>query len=186
MAKTVLRFVTVSDLHIKGYDDENCRRIGEMLEEVCSLAEKDPDHPALDALILNGDTANDGTEEQFAAALNAVKTSLPRQTDLSVIIARYHDCGRAKDRDGLALFRRLSGLETDFHKVIEGFHFIGVSVSDDIRVHYSDGQKAWLANCVEYEPVYFALRHLSAASSSLRIRKYASFVFLAAQHLKTK
>ena len=39
-----------------------------------------------------------------------------------------------------------------------------------------------LSQRIKSEPVYFALRHSSAASSSLRIRQYALFVFLAAKH----
>ena len=39
---------------------------------------------------------------------------------------------------------------------------------------------------IKSEPVYFALRHSSAASSSLGIRQYAAFGFLAAKHRKTK
>ena len=43
-----------------------------------------------------------------------------------------------------------------------------------------------VARWSESEPVYFALQHSSAASSSLRIRQYASFGFLASKHRKTK
>ena len=55
-----------------------------------------------------------------------------------------------------------------------------VKLQQDIKK--ADGIARWS----ESEPVYFALQHSSAASSSLRIRQYASIGFLAAKHRKPK
>ena len=38
----------------------------------------------------------------------------------------------------------ITGQETDFHRIINGFHFIGVSASPIEGEHYDENQKKWL------------------------------------------
>ena len=43
-----------------------------------------------------------------------------------------------------AYYNTVSGNDADFHVVINGYHFIGVSASPVDGVHYSTAQQKWL------------------------------------------
>lgn len=139
----VLRFAVASDAHIKAPGDEACRLIEKMLVRSYALAGEDKAHSSLDALIMDGDIANSAEDEQFNGFFEALANAKKDETRFLGIIAKYHDCD--KQRLTPAKFTARTGQPTDFHTVINGFHFIGISVCPAPEVfHYSDEQKAWL------------------------------------------
>lgn len=161
----VLRFAVSSDAHIKQKGDVRCARVKRLIKKSYETAAENEKYAALDAFIMVGDTANSGLFEQFDAFFKIINGELKEDTRFLSVMAKYHDCGQGREKD-LNYFKKLSGLETDFHTVINGFHFIGISVCPDEGVfHYSDEQTAWLeeeiekAVCDGPEKPVFVLQH---------------------------
>lgn len=139
----VLRFAVCSDIHIKEPGDKACEKFIKCLRTANAAAEQDAFHPNLDALIVAGDTANSGTKEQFDAFFDILAAEKKEETEFWGILAKYHDCGQG--RNALEKFSDRTGKPCDWHSVINGFHFIGISVCRNETVfHYSEVQKQWL------------------------------------------
>ncbi len=140
----VVRFVASSDTHVKGDDDVNLLRIGKMLNQAYALAESDEHYQNLDALLVCGDLTHNGTKEEFDRFWNAVSEGLRGETKFLGIVAKNHDGWTVGREELRAMYSSLTGAAPDFHTVVNGYHFIGLSVSADKRYHYDKGQKQWL------------------------------------------
>ncbi len=138
----VLRFVASSDSHVKKYGDIGTERIMKMIETGYAAAESDANYKKLDAAVLIGDTTNTGFPHTFASIYKGVKKVLRDETDFLAVAAKNHDSYLG--RISRSYISAISGDKADFHKVINGFHFIGISASANIAVHYSDKQIEWL------------------------------------------
>ncbi len=139
----VIRFVATSDTHIKTYGDTGCRRIAKLMQSAYQIAEADDDYKRVDAFLFNGDMTNQGKAYQYQAFTAYTKANLKGDTKCLGIVAKSHDSNTMK-KEALEYFKKVSGQETtDYHEVINGFHFIGVSVSPSGE-HYTDEQVQWL------------------------------------------
>ena len=142
----VLRFIAASDTHVRDDNDVTADRIGKMLDLAYRIADSDPAYTALDAVLIAGDLTNDGTKtefDKFTAALNGAKRE---DTRFLGVVAKNHDgyeMPRAEMRD---YYTKDTGNDPDFHVVINGYHFIGVSASTVDLQHYDPGQIFWLKN----------------------------------------
>lgn len=138
----VLRFVVSSDSHIKKYGDIGCQRIMKMIKTGYAAAEADKNYSNLDAVVMVGDITNFGLPSAFWAVQASLDNSLKDGTDFLGIAAKNHDgyLGRISRTHVAAI----SGDRSDFHKVINGYHFIGISAAMNIFVHYSNHQLKWL------------------------------------------
>lgn len=140
----VLRFVLASDTHILGDNDSEEQRIQKMMELAYKEAESDKLYKKVDALLIAGDLTNDGTKDEFDRFWNAVSSSMHDETMFLGVVAKNHD-GYEMERSELrGYYEQLTGNEADFHVVINGFHFIGVSVSEKKSKHYDKKQLQWL------------------------------------------
>ncbi len=140
----VLRFVAASDTHVRADSDVTADRIGKMLDEAYAVAGSDAKHPHLDALVIVGDLTHDGTAPEFDKFERAVKGSLRDETQFLAVVAKNHD-GYHQSRKAIrARCKEMTGFDADFHAVIGGYHFIGVSVSANALLHYDAGQMRWL------------------------------------------
>lgn len=139
----VLRFMVCSDTHIHGLDDTLRRdRIAKALDFCYGEAEKDANHSTLDAVLVAGDVTNDGYDEQFASFEEVVQQSLRDETDLLAIVARNHDGYQGKKcRDKIS---KITGNDADYHVVIGGCHFIGISTSSLEALRYDLRQRIQL------------------------------------------
>ena len=140
----VLRFVASSDTHIRTDDDRTFLRIGKMMDEAYALAAADPNYQRLDALLICGDLTNDGTKEQFERFGAAIDGAVQSGTQFLGVVAQAHDGMGMLRTKMLDTYSALAGNKPDFHAVIGGFHFIGLSVSRDLLEHYDLGQLRWL------------------------------------------
>lgn len=138
----VLRFVVSSDSHIKKYGDAGCQRVMKMIETGYAAAEADSNHKTLDAAVIVGDTTNFGLPTSFAALKDSVDTVLRDETDFLCVAAKNHDGYLGRISRAYAF--GISGDKADFNKVINGYHFIGLSAANNIFVHYSKHQIKWL------------------------------------------
>lgn len=140
----VLRFVASSDTHVTGAGDVRTQRIEKMLGKAYAVAADDPDYQALDAVLVAGDLTEDGTPEQFEAFQNVFASGLRDGTKLLAVVAKNHD-GYTQSRGEIrAVCEALTGNAADFHVVLNGFHFIGLSASANKALHYDAGQLNWL------------------------------------------
>ena len=139
----VLRFIAASDTHVRD-DDGMPYRIRKMLDMAYAMAEADPAYPALDALMVSGDLTNDGTKPEFDRFIAAVNGSLREGTQFVGVVAKNHDGYEMPRKEMRGYYSSISGNDPDFHVVINGYHFIGVSASPLDGVHYSAAQQTWL------------------------------------------
>lgn len=141
--KPVMRFIVSSDSHITTIGDFQSVRLQKMIKLGYDIAEKDNEYNKLDAVLMAGDVTDQGTKIAFGS-LRAVKNSVVKgDTQFLAVAASSHDeksLGKAS-RD---YFTEVMEQETDFHRVINGFHFIGISASRTEGEHYSEYQKEWL------------------------------------------
>ena len=140
----VMRFVASSDTHVRDNSDMTRDRIGKMMTMAYAKADADPNYQKLDALLVAGDLTHDGTKTEFEKFQTAINAALRPETAFLAVVAKNHD-GYELSREELRdFYKQLSGNDADFHTVIGGFHFIGVSVSPSKAAQYDAKQLIWL------------------------------------------
>jgi hypothetical protein len=141
----VLRFTAVSDTHIEFPGDVRCQRMAKMLKTSYAIAQADEHYKNLDGVMFAGDITDSGTGIQFLTFQSILNAGLKEGTQPMVIVAKSHD-GNTYQKDALEFYESLSGLTTDFHYVLNGFHFIGISTTHDrdTDVKYTQTQLDWL------------------------------------------
>lgn len=140
----VARFIATSDTHISALGDKGCRRIAKMINSAYEIAEADADYNKLDAVVFSGDITDSGTFTAFSAFTATTDKALKGDTQRLAVVAKAHD-GYSFGSESLDTFTSLTGQEPDFHRVINGFHYIGVSRSATDE-HYTAEQVLWLDN----------------------------------------
>lgn len=140
----VLRFVIASDTHIGAVGDVRCHRIQKILSLAYSEARQNKSYQKLDAAVFAGDLTDDGRYDEFIGFRAAVDSVRKKdETEFLAVVAKSHD-GKTLDKKSLEVYATMSGMDTDFHTVINGFHFIGLSASKAQGDHYSAYQREWL------------------------------------------
>ena len=140
----VIRFIASSDTHIEDDNDVNAIRIGKMINIGYSFADEDANYNRLDAVLIAGDLTNDGTKTEFDKFWNAVSGSMRDGTRFLGVVAKSHDGFGMTRKKMRNYYESLTGNTSDFHVVINGYHFIGVSVSKNDLLHYDAKQLTWL------------------------------------------
>ena len=138
----VMRFVATSDTHISTLGDTGCKRTAAMIKTAYAISEADEDYQSLDAVVFSGDITDNGRLGSFLAFTAVTDTEIREGTERLAVVAKAHD-SYAFQNGSLAVYTAMTGQETDFHRVINGFHFIGISRSDTL-MHYTDEQVQWL------------------------------------------
>ena len=140
----VIRFIAASDTHVEALFDIESRRIQKALRLGYAIADADEEYNALDAILIAGDLTDDGRKDQFSAVSVALNSCLRAETRFLGVTAASHDGNTMSRKEVHEYYTALTGNSADFHTVINGFHFIGLSASDDDGAHYDAGQIAWL------------------------------------------
>ena len=125
----VIRFVACSDSHLKTAAGVGSHRLEKTAKLAYAIAKADDEYNNLDAFLINGDITNDGNIDQFAGFKVIADKYIKSETELLPIIANNHDFRNMK-KQTVAYFSQLMGKDTDYHKVVNGYHFIGISTSD--------------------------------------------------------
>lgn len=150
----VMRFVATSDTHIQTLGDTGCKRLSAMLKTAYALSEADEDYKKLDAAVFSGDITDNGYINSFFAFAAITDNEIREGTERLAVVSKAHD-SYTFFNNSLKLFTGITGQETDFHRVINGFHFIGISRSETLE-HYTEQQVKWLdeniAAAVEDDP----------------------------------
>lgn len=138
----VMRFVATSDLHIQTLGDTGCRRVSAMIKSAYAISEADEDYKNLDAIVFSGDNTDNGYRDSFYAFTAITNNEIRQGTERLAVVSKAHDSYQFHNRTP-GIFTSMTGQETDFHRVIKGFHFIGISRSDTLK-HYTADQVKWL------------------------------------------
>ncbi len=138
----VVRFTAFSDTHINEADDDKCQRIIKAMDFAYDVAESDKYYNRVDAAMFVGDITNKGTSEQFAAFEAATDEALRGDTQLLAIAALNHD-GATFKQGATDYLEAITEMDSDFHVVINGYHFIGLSSCTPV-IHYTESQRVWL------------------------------------------
>ena len=139
--KPVLRFLACSDTHINGPEDPKLDRIRTALDFAYGL--KDGNYTSLDAALFAGDITDNGTDEQFDAVRKIMKEVIKGDTELLALVAKGHD-SVSQGKKSLEFVTSITGKDSDFHVVINGFHFICISTCSLEGVDYTESQRIWL------------------------------------------
>ena len=138
------RFAICSDAHIEGVDTPGYIRLKKAIDYSLAFASDNKNYSELDAFLIAGDITNKGTEAEFSAFKEIFDLAAARGLKLLCTVAKGHDSITMKKKS-LPHFRSLTKQETDFHRVIGGYHFIGLSTCRSLpHKHYSYLQKIWL------------------------------------------
>ncbi len=138
----VMRFVATSDTHIEELGDTGCQRLSAMLKTAYAISDADADYKNLDAVVFSGDLTDNGKLKSFYAFAAMTDNEIREGTERLAVVAKAHD-SYAFSNNSLKVFTGITGQETDFHRVIGGFHFIGISRSKTLK-HYTKAQIKWL------------------------------------------
>ena len=138
----VMRFVAASDTHIEKLGDIGCKRTSAMIKTAYAISDADEDYKNLDAVVFSGDLTDNGLRESFYAFAAITDNELRKDTERLAVVAKAHDSYRFS-KNSLKIFSEITGQESDFHRVIGGFHFIGISRSNTLK-HYTKDQVKWL------------------------------------------
>ena len=150
----VMRFVATSDTHIETLGDVGCKRLSSMIKTAYAISDADEDYKQLDAFVFSGDITDNGKMESFYAFAAITDNEIREGTERLAVVSKNHDSYKYLN-NSLKVFTGITGQETDFHRVIGGYHFIGVSRSETLK-QYTDKQVKWLdeniAAAVEADP----------------------------------
>lgn len=138
----VLRFVATSDTHIKSLGDTGYQRLSKLIKTAYAISDSDEDYTQLDAITFSGDITDSGWFGSFMSFASLTNIELREGTERLGVVAKAHD-SYTYQFGAPALYTKITGQEADFHRVINGFHFIGISRSPTIS-HYTEDQREWL------------------------------------------
>ena len=140
----VFRFAICSDAHIEGVGSPGYERLKKAIDFSLAFAQKDDKYSKLDNFFIAGDITNKGTQAEFASFKEIYDEAKIKGLNMLCTVAKGHDSITMKKKS-LAHYKSLTGQETDFHRVIGGYHFIGLSTCKSLpHKHYSPLQKLWL------------------------------------------
>lgn len=139
MAKTVLRFVVMSDVHVK--ENKDCIELARLdagMKAAYAYADG-CDYKAIDAVIVNGDFANRGKEEEMLNFKEVFEANLRPGTQTLISVASHeYGSGIPETHERM---KRLFNMDPHMHLVIKGYHFI--SVAPEKGTYYGKEQQAY-------------------------------------------
>lgn len=138
----VIRFMVVSDIHLK---DEDCieeKRFSSALEYAYSIAHGSQSYNKLDAVVIVGDFANSGTEIQMQKAKAILDNGVDYAETQVISSFASHETNHDGTEVAAERMKRILGQDPDQHRIINGFHFVSISPSHSCN--YNDEKKAWM------------------------------------------
>ena len=118
----VLRFAVASDVHISADDPRNADRLAALFRSAYRYADADAAYPRLDAVLLVGDTANSGSDAEYEVLKRVIAENKRDGTQMITVMGNHEFA-----RTGHEGYVRHMGEPLDKHRVVNGFHFIGLS-----------------------------------------------------------
>ncbi len=141
--KPCLRFMVVSDIHIKDEPSVERERFQKAIQFAYSIAKSNDNYNKLDAIAMVGDFATSGTETQFKVAKEILDSNVDYSETKIIASIASHEFMNDGVESAYKLLRDIFGTEPDTHNIINGFHF--VSITPSRGCNYNDDKKAWMA-----------------------------------------
>lgn len=139
----ISRFIVCSDAHIEGIGTPGYNRLKKAIDLSLDFSSDDECYNKIDGFFIAGDITNGGKKKEFDAFKELYDYGTKKGLDILCTVAKGHD-SIAMGKKSLEYYKSLTNQETDFHRVIAGFHFIGISTSRMKRHYNSVFQKMWL------------------------------------------
>jgi len=140
----VLRFAVTSDVHLDGDPEQAAaKRLADLFADSYAYAES-CEYKGLDAVIVAGDFATSGADKEYELFNSIVNENIREGTELITVLGN-HEFISYRDEDPTVTYdayKRNMGQDVDRHLVINGYHFIACSYSDDGKTFNS--KKEWL------------------------------------------
>ncbi|MBO5857435.1 MAG: metallophosphoesterase, partial [Clostridia bacterium] len=141
----ILRFIASSDIHLNGDEEQiNAIRLKNLITDIYKYSETQS-YKKLDALMVVGDFAGGGAEEEYVS-FNKIVDSVIRKDETQVItVLGNHEFINYRDVDatvGYKVYKKMINENVDTDIVINGYHFIGVSYDDNGKTF--SGKTEWL------------------------------------------
>ncbi len=140
----VVRFAVTSDIHLDGNPEQpTALRLAELLKDSYAYAEGEK-YKSLDALVVVGDFATSGSDEEYKLFNSITGENLKDGTELICVLGN-HEFITYRDVDASVAYTHYKDLihkDVDRHLTINGYHFIACSYSEDGKTF--DSKKAWL------------------------------------------
>lgn len=169
----VLRFSAASDVHIAegNWSPLEEKRLAELFDFTYSLAENSATpYKNFDLATFAGDISDNGALSPMKKAKTIMDRSVREGTQLLLTLGNheFHYMGENLDpEEVVARFKEAYGREVSDHVVVNGFHFIALSMDEDTYPFFSDETLAWLdgelQKAVQDNPTYpvFVFDHLN-------------------------
>ena len=147
--RPVLRFAVCSDIHISGKESTpeeshpEEERLAKLIRFMYDYSAKQS-YAGFDALCVAGDMTDGGRDFEYDAFVRVIKENLKDETKL-LICTGNHEYIAYRDIDasrGARMFEEKIQPEQDTHEVINGYHFVLCSYSEDGRTF--KGKLPWL------------------------------------------
>ena len=139
----VLRFMAVSDIHIKDEPSVERERFEKAIKYAYRIAKSSQTYKKLDAMVVVGDFATSGSLAQMEAAKKIIDENIDKnETEVILSIASHEYHTEGGPEVATARFESVFGEKTDRHAVINGFHFVSISPSKGCN--YDDSKKKWM------------------------------------------
>lgn len=139
-----VRFAVCSDVHLNGEEGQaEAEKFRKMFDEVYDYSASQS-YSKLDAVLVAGDFTGRGEDAQYEAFNSIVSEKIKSETKLLTCLGN-HEFIAYRDEDptvGYEKYKQFINENVDTHEIIGGYHFIGVSYSDDARTFTS--KKEWL------------------------------------------
>ncbi len=134
----VLRFVVCSDIHISEEGGLMWNRVEEMMETSYAYSRSQP-YQALDAVVVCGDLTDDGSAEQLRLYRKLMDGCVLEGTTLLSMLGNHEHFSHNR----LAPYRSIVDTSYHNHLVINGYHFISVSPTEEENAYTADATD-WL------------------------------------------
>ncbi len=141
----VLRFAVCSDSHIDSAESVGYKRLKKAVDISFSVAADNEFYNKLDAVLIAGDITDKGRKEEFDAFKTVYDYATAKGTQMLCTVAKGHD-SITMGKTSLKYYNSLTNQPTDFHTVINGYHFIGLSTCKLPEIYYTPKQRKWLIN----------------------------------------
>lgn len=138
-----IRFMVVSDIHIKDEPSVERERFDKALKDAYKIAESSEKYKALDAVVVVGDFANSGSEIQMKAAKEILDRNVDYDKTKVILSVASHEYMTDGVDGAYSRLKNILGSEPDTHEIINGFHFVCVSPSNSCN--FNDEKRSWVA-----------------------------------------
>ena len=127
----VLRFAVCSDVHLNKDESgiRNAEKFRKLFSRAYEISAKES-YKGLDAVIVAGDFTDGGRPEEYEIFCDLTKECVKEGTELLTVMGNHEHIeyrDTSTPEKAIDVFREYVSDEVDYHKVINGYHFIGVS-----------------------------------------------------------